>query len=184
MSETSPIQQAAYESFDAFLKHSIKEFYARRGKTHPIEYAALLLASGQTISAGLDALKEGSVGKKLATGAIGAVALRLGLKYALSGPIGIIATGLSAATGATYLVKNQDKIAKLMRRYKVQIAETKESYDKALDQYQRGRFTAQERSLMMDGLSHRLMQNLLTPLPEDSGVQPPENDGTGTPPNR
>jgi hypothetical protein len=174
MPEPSVIQ-ATYESFDAFLKHLIKDFYIRRGKTHPIEYAALLLASGQTISIGVDTLKEGSVGKKLATGAVGAVALRLGLKYALSGPLGIIATGLSAAAGGGYLVRNQEKISKLRRRYKTQIAEARESYDKALNQYQVGRFTASERNLMMDGLSHRLMQGFMTPMPEDSAVTP-END--------
>jgi hypothetical protein len=175
MPETSAIQ-ATYESFDEFLKHLIKDFYIRRGKTHPVEYASLLWASGQAVSIGVDALKEGSVGKKLATGAVGAVALRLGLKYALGGPLGIIATGLSAAGAGGYLVRNQPKISKLRNKYKILITEARESYNKALEQYQSGRFTAQERNLMMDGLSHRLMQNFLAPLPEDSAIGPDDEN--------
>src|SRR5262245_8409373 len=116
---TTP-KQAAYESFDGFLKHSIREYYSRRGKTHPLDFAALLAASGQTLSLGLDTIKEGSVGKKLAAGAVGAVAIRMGLKYVLGGPIGIIATGLGAASAGRYLVKNQDRIGRTMRRFKTQ----------------------------------------------------------------
>lgn len=176
MSELSASQQAMYESFDGFVKHTIREYYSRRGKTHPLDYAALLLASGQTLSMGIDTLKEGSVGKKLAFGAAGAVALRMGLKYALSGPLGILATGATVASAGGYLFRNQEKIGKLMRRYKALIAESQTSYEVAADQYQRGRFTAQERNLMIDGLATRFLNQLMSTPAEESSVAPEPNE--------
>lgn len=167
-------QQAIYESFDGFLKTSIKEYYVRRGKTHPVDFAALLMASGQTFSLGIDTLKEGSVAKKIVAGAVGAVALRVGLKYALSGPLGIIATGLTAASMASYAVKNQEKIGKTRRRFKALIAEARQEYEALSGD--RGRFTTRERNLMVDGLMARFLQKLLSPPPEEGGVTAPEEE--------
>jgi hypothetical protein len=181
MPEPIASKQVIYESFDGFVKHTIREYYTRRGKTHPLDYAALLLASGQTISMGIDTLKEGSVGKKLAAGAVGAVALRMGLKYALSGPLGILATGATVASAGGYLYKNQEKIGKLMRRYKTLLAEARSSYEVAEEQFRAGRFTSQERNLMIDGLMHRFLDQIMTQPAEESSVAPePETPGGTT----
>ena len=45
-----------------------------------------------------DSVKDGTGLKKAALGAAGVVALRIGLRYALSGPLGIILTGAAAVS--------------------------------------------------------------------------------------
>ena len=46
----------------------------------------------------VDSVKDGTGLKKAALGAAGVVALRIGLRYALSGPLGIILTGAAAVS--------------------------------------------------------------------------------------
>ena len=73
-------------------------------------FIALVIASGQVMSMAADSIRDGSGFKKAALGAAGVVALRLGLRYALGGPLGIILTGAAAVSLAGYLIKNQKEI--------------------------------------------------------------------------
>ena len=57
-----------------------------------------------------DSIRDGSGLKKAALGAAGVVALRLGLRYALSGPLGVILTGAAAMSLGGYLLKNRKEI--------------------------------------------------------------------------
>ena len=59
-----------------------------------------------------DSVKDGSGFKKAALGAAGVVALRFGLRYALSGPLGIILTGAARSRSPGYFVKNQKEITR------------------------------------------------------------------------
>ena len=69
-----------------------------------------------------DSLRDGSGLKKAAFGAAGVVALRLGLRYALSGPLGVILTGAAAVSAVGYLVKHQKEITSKVGGYRKLIA--------------------------------------------------------------
>ena len=85
-----------FDDYDAFLKQAIRDYYDRGWKSRRGNFIALVIASGQVMSMAADSIRDGSGLKKAALGAAGVVALRLGLRYALSGPLGIILTGAAA----------------------------------------------------------------------------------------
>ena len=92
-----------YSDFDEFLKSAIHEYYERGGgKSNKANFIALLIASGEVTSLAVDSFKKGKGAKRLAVGAAGVIALRIGLKYALSGPLGILLAGATAASLITY----------------------------------------------------------------------------------
>jgi hypothetical protein len=99
-----------FDDYDAFLKHAIRDYYDRGWKSRRSNFLALVIASGQVMSMAADSIRDGSGLKKAALGAAGVVALRIGLRYALSGPLGIILTGAAAVSAAGYLIKNQKEI--------------------------------------------------------------------------
>jgi hypothetical protein len=63
-----------------------------------------------------------------------------------------------------------------MRRFKVQIADIRSKYEEIAASYSRGRFTSQERNLLVDGLSARFLQDLLASPPEDAAVTAPTSE--------
>jgi hypothetical protein len=149
-----------YDDFDGFLKAAIKEFYERHGKRNPARFVALLVASGETLSLAWDSLKSGNLPKRLAIGTVGLIALRVGLKYALAGPLGVIATGITLAGMARYLYKNQGDVAERTRKYKRLIEDSRAAYDGVAGDFASGRFSRQERDMMLDGLLARLLADL------------------------
>ena len=75
------------------------------GAAGQIGYAILFrIASGQMLSLAKDQVTGDDAVKKMAIGAGALVALRLGLRFALGGPLGILLTGLSAASLVAYFV--------------------------------------------------------------------------------
>src|SRR5947208_14314392 len=99
------VRPEVYDDYDGFLKQAIREYYDRGWKSRRGNFIALVIASGQVGSMAADSLRDGSGLKKAALGAAGVVALRLGLRYALSGPLGVILTGAAAVSAVGYLVK-------------------------------------------------------------------------------
>ena len=74
-----------FDDFDAFMKQAIRDYYDRSWKSRRGHFVALIIASGQAMAMAADSIKDGSGIKKAALGAAGVVALRIGLRYALSG---------------------------------------------------------------------------------------------------
>ena len=105
-----------FDDFDAFMKQAIRDYYDRSWKSRRGHFVALIIASGQAMSMAADSIKDGSGLKKAALGAAGVVALRIGLRYALSGPLGIILTGAALLSLTGYVVKNQKEIREQGRR--------------------------------------------------------------------
>ena len=94
---------------------------------------ALLIASGQTaISMAKDSVVDGTGTKKVAIGAAMALALRVGLKYAVGGPLGLVLTLAASASMLSYFFKNQKDIINKVGAYRALITETRASYDKLL----------------------------------------------------
>jgi hypothetical protein len=149
-----------FDDFDAFLKQAIRDYYDRSWKSRRGNFIALVIASGQAMSMAADSLKDGSGLKKAALGAAGVVALRIGLKYALSGPLGIILTGASAVALVGYLVKNQKEIRDKVASYRKLIADTRGRFEEAQGGYRAGRYDAASRNLMVDGLLKRFLDDV------------------------
>jgi hypothetical protein len=149
-----------FDDFDAFLKQAIRDYYDRSWKTRRGNFIALVMASGQAMSMAADSIKDGSGLKKAALGAAGVVALRIGLKYALSGPLGIILTGASAVALVGYLVKNQKEIRDKVGSYRTLIGDTRGRFEEAQGGYRAGRYDAASRNLMVDGLLKRFLDEV------------------------
>src|SRR5260370_17581936 len=76
-----------FDDYDAFLKQAIRDYYDRGWKNRRGNFIALVIASAQMTSLAADSIRDGSGLKRAAIGAAGVVALRVGLGYALSGPL-------------------------------------------------------------------------------------------------
>jgi len=149
-----------FDDYDAFLKHAIREYYDRGWKSRRGNFIALVIASGQVMSMAADSIRDGSGLKKAALGAAGVVALRIGLRYALSGPLGIILTGAAAVSAAGYLIKHQKEITSKVSGFRTLIAETRTRFEETQGGYRAGRYDAASRNLMVDGLLKRFLEEI------------------------
>ena len=105
--------RSIYADFDAFLKVALKEYYDRGWTSRRGNFIALLIASGQTaLSMAKDSIVDGTGTKKVAIGAALVLALRIGLKYALGGPLGAVLTIAAGASMVSYFIRNQKDIVK------------------------------------------------------------------------
>jgi hypothetical protein len=147
-----------YSDWDSFLKLGIREYYDRGFTSRKGNFIALLAASGGAAFAmAKDSVVDGTGTKKIAIGAALALGLRVGLKYALGGPLGLVLSVAAGASMVSYLVRNQKDIVRKVGTYKTLIAETRKRYDDTQDGWRAGRYDSTERNLMVDGLMKRFL---------------------------
>jgi hypothetical protein len=147
---------AGFDTYDDFVKAAIKDYYDRGWATRKGNFIALVIASGQVFSMARDQVTgEGGL-KKMAIGAVGIVALRVGLRF-VSGPLGILLTAASLASLGAFLAKNQKEISQKVPRFRELIAQTRTRFDEIQNGYRAGRYDARERNLMVDGLHKRFL---------------------------
>jgi len=163
--ETEPkkepeLRPEVFDDYDAFLKQAIRDFYDQGWKSRRGSFIALVIASGQMTSMAADSIKDGSGLKKAAIGAAGVVALRIGLRYALAGPLGVILTGAAAVSLVSYLIKHQKEITRKVSGYRTLIATTRAKFEETQGGYRAGRYDAASRNLMVDGLLKRFLEEL------------------------
>jgi hypothetical protein len=155
--------QGIYGTYDAFLKQAIKEYYDRGWTTRRGNFIALLIASGTTsVALAKDSVVSGQGAKKVAIGAGLVVALRIGLRFAIGGPLGLVLTVASGAAMISYFVRNQKDIIKKVSSYKVVIADTDKRYTEIQTGWRDGKSQVTDRTLMIDGL----MKQLITQVDE------------------
>ena len=148
-----------YESFDRFLQNAIKEYYDRAGRRQRGDFVALLIASGEVTPLAMDRLKRASPGE-LAGAAGAAVALRVGLRFALSGPLAILVSGLTLASLTSYLFRQQGEVMARIAPFKEAVADVRQEYERVQAGHSDGRYGDDDRKLMIDGLTQRLMKEL------------------------
>ena len=153
-----------YETFDAFMQQVIKETYEHGAKR--AEFVALVIASGELLPVAWGRIKKSGV-KELAFGAAGVVALRIGLKYLLGGPLGMILTGFTAATLIAFFWSNQKEVMRRVKPYKKIIRDSREKFEDVQARYQDGRYDAGERALLVEGLLRRVLGEIEAPLPAE-----------------
>lgn len=155
--------QGIYGSFDAFLKQGIREYYDRGWTTRKGNFIALLIASGSTSMAlAKDSVVDGSGTKKLAIGAGLMIALRIGLKYALGGPLGLVLSIAAGASMVSYFIRNQKDIVKKVGVYKTVISDNEKKYAEVQAGWRDGKYQVTDRNLMIDGL----MKQFITTVDE------------------
>jgi hypothetical protein len=151
--------RSIYGDYDSFLKVAIREYYDRGWTTRRGNFIALLIASGQTaFSMAKDSVVDGTGTKKVAIGAALVLALRIGLRYALGGPLGLVLTVAAGASMISYFIKNQKDIVKKVGIYRKLIADNRKSYEELQNGWRSGRHDVTERNLMIDGLMKRFLQ--------------------------
>jgi hypothetical protein len=162
-----PSKQAAtsdtglYTSWDAFLKQAIREYYDRSWVTRKGNFIALLIASGQTsLALAKDSVVDGSGTKKVAIGAGLALALKIGLRYALGGPLGLVLSVAAGASMISYFFRNQKDIVKKVGLYRTTIADHRKRYDEIQTGWRDGKYQATDRNLMIDGLLKQLITQI------------------------
>jgi len=161
--ETAAGAQGLYGTFDAFLKQAIREYYDRGWTTRKGNFIALLIASGQTsLALAKDSVVDGSGTKKVAIGAGLLLALRIGLRYALGGPLGLVLGIAAGASMVSYFIKNQKDIIKKVSAYKAIIADHEKRYADVQSGWRDGKYQVADRNLMIDGL----MKQLITQVDE------------------
>jgi hypothetical protein len=161
--DTTASAQGLYTTWDAFLKQAIREYYDRSWTNRKGNFIALLIASGQTsLSLAKDSVVDGSGTKKVAIGAGLLLALRIGLRYALGGPLGLVLGVAAGASMISYFVRNQKDIIKKVGAYKAIIADNAKRYDEVQAGWRDGKYQATDRNLMIDGL----MKQFITQVDE------------------
>jgi hypothetical protein len=155
--------QGIYGGFDAFLKQALREYYDRGWTTRRGNFIALLIASGTTsVALAKDSVVSGQGAKRVAIGAGLVVALRIGLRFAIGGPLGLVLTLASGAAMISYFVRNQKDIVKKVSTYKTMIAETEKRYTELQTGWRDSKYQISDRNLMIDGL----MKQLITQVDE------------------
>jgi len=150
-----------YRDFDSFLKVAIREYYDRGWTTRKGNFIALLIASGQTAFAlAKDSVVDGTGTKKVAIGAAAVLALRVGLRYAVGGPLGLVLSVAAGASLVSYFIRNQRDIVRRVGVYKKAIEEQHEKYEEIQQGWRDGRYESTDRNLMVDGLMKRFIQEI------------------------
>ncbi len=155
-----PVSNAAFDTFDEYLKLAVKQYYDRGWRSRRGNLVALLIASGQTAAMAKDAVSSEQGLKGVALGAAGAVALRMALRYALGGPLGMLLTAGAAASLVAYFVRNQKEISAKIGRYRELISDERSRFEDAQTGYRQNRYDARERDLMVDGQLKRFLDVL------------------------
>jgi hypothetical protein len=159
--DTAAGTQGLYNEYDAFLKQAIREYYDRGWTTRKGTFIALIIASGsKSIALAKDSVVDGSGTKKVAFGAGLAIALRIGLKYALGGPLGLILSVAAGASMLAYLIRNQKDIVKKVGIYKGVIADMEKRYTEIQSGWRDGKYPVVDRNLMIDGLMKQLVTQI------------------------
>ena len=161
--EPAASAQGLYATWDAFLKQAIREYYDRSWTTRKGNFIALLIAAGQTsLALAKDSVVDGSGTKKVAISAGILLALRIGLRYALGGPLGLVLGVAAGASMISYFWKNQKDIVRKVGSYRAVIADHEKRYDEVQSGWRDGKYQITDRNLMIDGL----MKQFITQVDE------------------
>jgi hypothetical protein len=159
--DTAASAVGLYTAWDAFLKQAIREYYDRSWTTRKGNFIALLIASGQTtLALAKDSVVDGSGTKKIAIGAGLLLALKIGLRYALGGPLGLVLSLAAGASMVSYFIRNQKDIVKKVGAYKTVIADHEKRYDEVQAGWRDGKYQITDRNLMIEGLMKQFISQV------------------------
>ena len=160
---TTADRDAAYTSYDGFLKAAIKTYWEKKGDR--VNFIALLLASREAWEVAWGEVSAPGSGKKLLTGAAGAAAVVVALRLVLGGPVGLILTGASIASLGALYARNHRRIWAQQERYQTLLSQYRVKHAQVRAKFVDGDIDADERALMIDGLLRRLLDDIDEPPP-------------------
>jgi len=88
------------------------------------------------------------------------LALRIGLRYALGGPLGLVLSVAAGASMVAYFVRNQKDIVKKVSSYKTAIADHEKRYAEVQSGWRDGKYQITDRNLMIDGLMKQFISQI------------------------
>ncbi|MGE0784408.1 MAG: hypothetical protein AB7S26_01880 [Sandaracinaceae bacterium] len=150
--------EGAYATYDGFLKTAIKTYWEKKGDR--VNFISLLLASREAWEVAWDEVRQPGTPKKLLTGAAGAAAVVVVLRIVLGGPVGLILTGASVASLGALYARNHKRIWAQQDRYKAIIGQYRIKHQQVRTKFVDGDIDADERSLMIDGLLRRFLDEV------------------------
>ena len=160
MADGSTETSASYDTFEEYLRLAIKEYYERGWKNRRANFIALILASGQMLEMAKQTVSGEKGLKNMALGAASVVALRLALRWALGGPIGVLLTAGAAVSLVAYFARNQKEITAKVGRFREIITQERGKFEDIQTGYRGNRYDAAERNLMVEGQRKRFLDEL------------------------
>lgn len=151
-----------YDTVDELLKSILRDYYEKQGNTSigKLNFLILLFASGEFIPTIQDKLKDISIEKKLLSSAAAIVFFRFILKKIFSGPLSIILSTTAIASLVMVFINNYSKIISNIESYKEKIDKLKNDYDDIQQKYHEGKYSLEERNLIIEGLKTRFLMEL------------------------
>lgn len=158
--DAGAVRPEVYDDYQAFLRQAVREYYDLAWKDRKGNFIAFVIASGQLAGVAGEAVKDGSGFRKAAVGAAGLVALRLAMKYFLSGPLGLVLTVAALGSAGAYLAKNQREVAGKVGPYRALIEENRTRFEEIQGSFRAGNVDTAGRNLMVEGLRKQLLDRL------------------------
>jgi hypothetical protein len=165
----------AYEipaTYNAFLKDAIKRHWDAN-KSSKLELLALLLASREAWEVVIDGATSPEGRSRALKGAAGAAALTVLLRTVVGGPLGLLLTGVSAASLVALYVRYQDQIWLSVDHYKRVIDDYRPRFDRARATCDDKALEPDEAALLLDGLMARFLAELAA-VPKPTPKAKPE----------
>ena len=92
------------------------------------------------------------------------LALRIGLRYALGGPLGLVLGVAAGASMVSYFVQQPEGHRQEGRRLsRPSIADTEKRYDEVQAGWRDGKYQITDRNLMIDGLMKQIITSIDEP---------------------
>lgn len=169
-----------YDDYQGFLRTAIQRQWERPGGSR-VTFLALLLATRQAWAVAIDKTFDLDTGRKALTGAAGAAAVAILVRAFLGGPLGLLLTGASAVSLIAVYGKNQKSIWRKVGHIRGVVDDFEERFDQLQAKIESGDFGDEERTLMIDGLLGRFLdelENVPEPEPEeDEEPDTPASEG-------
>lgn len=172
--DAQPDLDSAYAHFDGFLKVAIKTYWEKKGDR--ANFLALLLASREAWEVAWDEVRQPGTGKKLLTGAAGVTAVLVVVRLVLGGPVGLILTGASIASLGALYARNHKHIWAQQERYKGIIGQYRVKHQQVRAKFVDGDIDEDERTLMIDGLLRRFLDEIDEPPELEGGADADERE--------
>ncbi|HJK89179.1 MAG TPA: hypothetical protein RMH85_25895 [Polyangiaceae bacterium LLY-WYZ-15_(1-7)] len=157
----------AYESYQGFLRASMKRYWDRKGSSK-VTFLALMFATRQAWGVAVKGAFSAESGKRALGGAAGVAAAAVLIRVFLGGPLGLLLAGASAVSLIAVYGRNQEAIWRKVVRFRAIMDEYEERYEALREQHASGDFDDDQRDLMMEGLMARFLDELDT-VPDDEG---------------
>lgn len=122
-----------------------------------------MLATPKAWSVATERLRSAKPSSFLTRAAWGAGAL-VALRLLLGGPLSLLLTGVSIGSLIYVLQKQQPEIKERQQRYRNQIETYRLRYEDTQQQYLSGHIDMDQRTLMMEGLLNRFVEELDNPV--------------------